>query len=284
MIDPLISKSMRDLRGQVLGWGIGMAILLGLTVALYPSVGDVYEHMIDELPEGMLAFFGPMEAVDRLEGYLNVEFFTFAPLALAVFAILAGTASIAGEEAQGTLDLLLAQPLSRLRCGGAKLAALTVSIVMLVAIMATGLWIALLFIEADAAHGRLLVAFLVMVPFLVALGLAAALLTQVLGSRMIAGTVLGVLVVASYILDALSTLNSTLATLRPVYLTTYFQGEQALVGELDGGSLTALVAAIAMLGVGTLVLFDKRDIGTGPTLRLSAPAFLRRRRGEEVAS
>jgi hypothetical protein len=106
----------------------------------------------------------------------------------------------------------------------------------------------------------------------------------VLGSRMIAGTVLGVLVVASYILDALSTLNSTLATLRPVYLTTYFQGEQALVGELDGGSLTALVAAIAMLGVGTLVLFDKRDIGTGPTLRLSAPAFLRRRRGEEVAS
>jgi len=284
MIDPLISKSMRDLRGQVLGWGIGMAILLGLTVALYPSIGDVYEDMIDELPEGMLAFFGAFEAIDRLEGYLNVEFFSFAPLALAVFAILAGTAAIAGEEAQGTLDLLLAQPLSRLRCGGTKLAALTVSTVMLVAIMATGLWIALLFIEADAAHGRLLVAFLVMVPFLVALGLLAALLTQVLGSRMMAGTVLGVFVVASYILDALSTLSSTLATLRPVYLTTYFQGEQALVGELDWGYLIALVAAIVVLAVGTLVLFDRRDIGSGPSLRLPNVAFLRRRRGEETAT
>jgi ABC-2 type transport system permease protein len=284
MIDPLISKSMRDLRGQVLGWGIGMGILLGLTVALYPSIGAVYEASLDELPEGMLAFFGAFEDIDRLEGYLNVEFFSFAPLALAVFAILAGTAAIAGEEAQGTLNLLLAQPLSRLRCGGTKLAALTASTVLLVAIMATGLWMALLFIEADAAHGRLLVAFLVMVPFLVALGLAAALITEVVGSRMMAGTVLGILVVASYILDALSTLNSTLATFRPVYLTTYFQGEQALVGELDWGYLIALVIAVAVLGAGTLLLFDKRDIGTGAALRLSAPAFLRRQRTGEIAS
>ena len=41
-MDPLFRKAMRDLRGQTIWWGVGLAFLLGITVALFPSVSDIY--------------------------------------------------------------------------------------------------------------------------------------------------------------------------------------------------------------------------------------------------
>ena len=68
-----------------------------------------------------------------------------------------------------------------------------------------------------------------------------------------------------------------------MYLTTYYQAEEALVGVLHWGNLIALVIAVVVLAAGTLLLFDKRDIGTGATFMLPGLALLRRRR-EEPAS
>ncbi len=109
MADPLFRKALGDLRGQILGWGIGIGLMLMLTVLLYPSIGSAYADVIDELPEGFLSFLGGA-TFDTLEGYLSIEFFSYAPLVLGIFAVMAGSASLVGEESQGTLDLLLAQP------------------------------------------------------------------------------------------------------------------------------------------------------------------------------
>ena len=49
MLDPLLRKTLSDLRGQTLGWGIGIGLLLMLTVLLYPSVGTAYVDVIDQL-------------------------------------------------------------------------------------------------------------------------------------------------------------------------------------------------------------------------------------------
>ena len=267
MFDPLFKKSIRDLRGQVLGWGLGMGAMLALTAALFPSIGDLYGDFMGSLPKEWAGFIGEGD-LSTLEGYLSTEFFGYAHVALAVFAILAGGAAIVGEETDGTMDLLLAQPVSRVRVAIAKLAALTVSITFIIALMALGLVIALPVVGVVDSPGRLANGFLMLLPFLVGMSLAAALFAQFFGSRMAGGTILAGLLVASYMLEALSGVNQMLMDLSPAYLTTYFQGQNAVIGEVEWNYLITSLVAIAALAVANVVLFVRRDIATGALVRL----------------
>ena len=268
MRDPLFKRGMRDYRSQLLSWGLGMGVLLCLTATLYPSIGPLYEDMIDSLPQGWAGFIGAGDA-STLEGYLSMEFFSYVHVVLAVFAILAGGAAIIGEESAGTMDLLLAQPVSRLRVAVAKLAALAVSIVLIVGLMALGLLVALPIVGEVDSPKRLVNGFLLLLPFLVGIGLAAALFAQLFGSRIAGGTILAGLLIASYMLEALSGVNQTLMHLRPMYLTTYFQGKNALIGDVEWAYLIVSLVAIAVLALANVVLFARRDIATGALVRLT---------------
>ena len=74
-------------------------------------------------------------------------------LAIAVFAILAGTGSIVGEENQGTLDILLAQPVSRLRLIATKMVGLALANGMVVAILLAMFWVTVPFLDLEV-RGR----------------------------------------------------------------------------------------------------------------------------------
>jgi hypothetical protein len=111
-------------------------------------------------------------------------------------------------------------------------------------------------------------AFLLILPFEVAVALMAAFLAQLFGSRVVGGSLLAGYLVASYMLDALSGVNGTLEALRPIYLTPYFQGQAALNVDVAWGYVGVSLAAIVALGVGNVVLFLRRDIAVNGILRL----------------
>jgi len=261
MVDPLFLKSLRDFRGQVLGWGLGIGVMLLLTTALYPSLSSVYGEMMKQLPEGMLSFFGAEVSFDTLEGYLSVEFFSFAHVALAVFAILAGTAVIAGEESQGTLELLLAEPVTRLRLGTMKLVALaTVTAVIIVLILAC-FWVGVLVAGVETSGARITVAMVLMWLFQLTIAYLSVLFSLVLPSRLFAGTAMAVLLIASYILESLSRLVAGLEPFRPLMVTTYYRGQEALTGQVSWGHVAGLVGLLVVAFLLTLALFQRRDIG-----------------------
>ena len=73
-------------------------------------------------------------------GYLNSQFFAnILPIMLLVFGVGAGAATIAGDEAAGTLELLLANPISRVRVALARLAALAVMLAALAVVCTVAL-------------------------------------------------------------------------------------------------------------------------------------------------
>lgn len=277
MLDPLLRKTLSDLRGQTLGWGIGIGLLLMLTVLLYPSVGTAYVDVIDQLPEGFMSFFGDA-SFDTLGGYLSIEFFSYAALVLGIFAIMAGSASLVGEESQGTLDMLLAQPVARRRLVLAKLAGLVVAMGLVTAIVIAFFWLGVAFIDVEFSAGRLMASLLLLWPFEAALAVAAALVAMVLPGRLIAGMVLAVYLVASYVLDSLSSMLSALETVRPLFITSYYQGVAAINGDVAWGYLGGSIGALVLLVVATLVVFERRDIGTRSGFRL----HLRLRRKEPL--
>ena len=271
MHEPLLTKTLTDLRVQILGWGIGMGLLLLLTVLLYPSIGSTYSDLVNQLPEHFLAFFGAEFSLDTLEGYLNAEFFTYAPIALAVFAILAGTGSIVGEENQGTLDILLAQPVSRLRLIATKMVGLALANGMVVAILLAMFWVTVPFLDLEVRAGRIMGAFALLWPFMTAIAFLSVLLSLMLSSRLFAGTVMAVILVASYILGSLANLVSGLEPLRPIYLTTYYQGSNALVSEVSSAYTAGLIGILLAASSLSVWLFLRRDIAVQRSIRLPIP-------------
>ena len=268
--DPLFRKALRDLRVQVLGWGIGMGAMLAITVALFPSIADLYGDFFKDLPDAWKGFLGEGDFT-KMEGFLDVEFFSYAQVAFAVFAILAGGAAIVGEETAGTMDLLLSQPVTRARLATAKLAALVVAVTLIVAISSLGLVLPDLVINEVSEAGRVLNAFVLLLPFELTIAFAAALLAQLFGSRLVGGTILAGLLVASYMLEALSGVSALLQDLKPLYLTTYFQGRAALTGDISWAYLGASLIALALLSAANVLYFMRRDVAVGNAVSLRLP-------------
>jgi ABC-2 type transport system permease protein len=271
-----------DLRGHVIGWGLGIGGLLALTLALYPSIGPAYGDVIDSMPKEMLAFFGAGASFDTVEGYLSLEFFSYAPLIISIFAIMAGTAVIAGEEASGTLDLLMAQPIGRLRLLLVKLLALAIAAGILLGTVLAIFWITALAMGIEIPAAKIHIAFALLWPFEVAVAYLAVLLSQFFPSRAIVGTIMAAIMVASYMLDALGNLEPALAGLRPFLITVYYQGSAALNGDISwwytGGMLGMLTGSVLL----TIPLFLRRDLAVGRPFSLRMLRIGRKAAGQHL--
>ncbi|MQF65194.1 hypothetical protein FIM04_03635 [SAR202 cluster bacterium AC-409-J13_OGT_754m] len=272
MFNPILGKTIFDLRIQIFGWGIGMGLLALLIVLVYPSISSTYGDIMKEMPEGMMAFFGGNTSLHNFEGYLSQEFFNPAPLALAVFAILSGSQIIVGEESQGTLELILVQPISRFKVFIFKALGLLIANGAIIFIMLVIFSFAVLIADVEVNTTRILNAFLLLWPFLATLSFLSMLLSLLFSSRIVAGTVMAVLIVSSFILHGLSNLVSWLEAYRHIYITAYFQGRNALTSEVSSGHIITLLVVLAAISIINLYLFVKRDIGVAgsislPTLR-----------------
>jgi ABC-2 type transport system permease protein len=183
-------------------------------------------------------------------------------LPAAIVAFAAGMASgfTAGEESRGTIDVLLSYPVSRRRMVLQKWAAVVLACIVSVVVV----WI---FAEIGAAisasplPGDVLAAALVM---LVLLGLAFAAIALTIsawsGNR---GASIGItvaLLVAMYLVEALSSVVDGLATIRPLSLFRYYMGGDPLRFGLNLGDAAVLAGVAAVFLALAVVAFDRRDL------------------------
>jgi ABC-2 type transport system permease protein len=121
-------------------WVLGIAAFLLLSVAFYPAFKEQtsFEDLFKDLPEGAQALFGAGGEISLTSpaGYLHSQIFTQVfPLALLIFGIGLGARAIAGAEGDGTLELLLANPVTRTRVAAERFVATAVMVIGLGAIM-----------------------------------------------------------------------------------------------------------------------------------------------------
>jgi len=125
-------------------------------------------------------------------------------LLLITVAIIGGTGAFAGEEGAGTLDLLLAQPVSRRRLVLEKSAALSLAIAIAAIASFPGYVLGCLFVDFDLSFLRIFEAVLNMLPVTL-LFLAVALWgSAALPGRGAAAMILIGVVVVAYFLNAIA--------------------------------------------------------------------------------
>jgi ABC-2 type transport system permease protein len=136
----LVGSPLRAMRRAVFWWSLGLAALIGMTVAVWPAFkgSSGISQAMDQLPSGVVQAFG-LADFGTPAGFLRGNLYDFfVPLLLAAAAVLFVNGQTAGEEASGRMELYLAQPISRqaILLGRVVAALIALAVVMVVVLLA----------------------------------------------------------------------------------------------------------------------------------------------------
>jgi ABC-2 type transport system permease protein len=254
-------------RGAILGWGLTLALLAMMFVPFYDTIAQnaaQFEELIAIYPKEIMGFFSESGTMNFTtpEGFLSIEYFSFMPLVVGVFAILAGSAMLAADEERGVLDLIAAQPVSRTALFSGRFLALLLSLVLMMTLGYAGVMLGTTYSAMDLDALQTVSPFASLFAFLVFYAGLSLFLSMLLPSRSTAAMVAGIVLVASFFLNGLANLNDTLKNLEPFLPISYYQSENWIAGFrwdwfgglLGAGLLLALLAWWAFL---------RRDIRVG---------------------
>jgi len=265
MLPSVFARTAHDQRRSLIVWSVALVGLVGMYVAVYPSVGgnSSFAKMIDQMPKAYRALFTVGSGVDFTTpaGYLNTELLTFmGPLMVLVYSIGAGASALAGEEDRRTLDLLLANPISRTRVLLEKFAALAAGVVVLM----LALWVALL---AEGAVAGMNVPIVHSAAALLHLGLlgiefgALALFVGALVGHLAASRAVPALVaVVAYLVNGFAPLASWLRPLRPLSPFYQYIGHDPMRTGVSPTALAITLGSTAALLALAVIAFRKRDV------------------------
>lgn len=243
---------------MVLGFGIGSALMAALLLGIYPSYSEGLQDF--EVPPALQAFIGDVDIASGT-GFVTAEFFSWIPILLVVYAIIQGTGVLAGEESNGTLDLLLAQPISRTRLFLEKTASIFVGTLAILVLILPGWIIPYGNVDIDVGLSRLIVVTVAMAPLVLAFAALALLAGTVMATRRDAAMAVAVLAVVSFFVNSLGLASDVLEPLRPASLFYYFHSDRIVANGVDLVGVSVLLGTAIVATVLAAMMFQRRDIG-----------------------
>jgi ABC-2 type transport system permease protein len=269
----VLRKSLQDQKWQIAGFGISLALIAALDMFIWPAYRDQLQNF--ELPPALQAFLGEL-SIATPAGFLSAEYFSWVVILLIVYVVINGTGAIAGEESSGTIDLLLAQPVSRTLVVIEKTAAVCIGSAAIVAIGYLGFLASMPWVDIDISYRALAVASANMLPITLAFYAVSLWLGAVAPNRALAaGAVVG-LATAFYFINLLANAVSNLGALRYATPFYYYGSGLPLVEGVVWWHVGLLLGVAALLFLGTLRSFGARDIATGGATDVDAATLWRR--------
>lgn len=260
----ILRYSFSRLLGQIFGWGISLALLGAYTVLLHdsfvrPEAQQQYLQLVSGYPPEMMALFGDMNDLFSPSGFLNMVFFSYMPLVAGIFSIASSAAILAGDEERGTLDLVLAHPVSRAGLFGGRLAALTLATLAILFLAWLGFVLPLAQTTLDATPIQIAWACLSLFSALMFFASLTLLLSMLLPSQRLAAMLSGVLLVASYFFTSMVRVNPELGDIERLLPLHFYQGGYAVV-EMKWDWLAALLGIALLFALLAWWRFERRDV------------------------
>ena len=261
----VLERTFRDQRRSLLVWAVALISLVGIYVAIYPSIkgNSSYTKLIDQMPKAYRAFLSLSSGSDLTSatGYLDTELFSFmGPLLVLVFSIGAGSSAVAGEEDRHTLDLLLANPVSRARVVAEKFLAIVAGLAFLMVILWSAVMVegTLAGMHISAAHSAAAVTHLGLLGVEFA---AVALLAGCVTGRVgVSRAVAGMLAAGAYLVNGLAGLAGWLRPVRPLSPYYQFIGHDPLRTGMWPAAAVAMAVTAAVVAATGAWTFEHRDV------------------------
>jgi ABC-2 type transport system permease protein len=262
MLRNVFTKTLWDARRSLVGWAVAISAVAAMYAAFWPTVNTPeMQQALRNYPEGILEALN-YDDLTSPAGYLGSSVFgLLIPLLVAVFAIAYGTRAVAGDEEAGTLDLLLAHPVSRTRLALQRFAALAAALVLVGAV----LWLAMLAVAGPAelegvTAAEFGAATTQLALFGACLGALAFAVGAATGRRALALGVSAGVAVLAYLANGVFPQVAGLEWTREVSPWHWYLGGEPLTNGLQAGdSLLLLAVTLVLVAAGTLV-FNRRDV------------------------
>jgi ABC-2 type transport system permease protein len=255
------TKTISEYQGLLFITAALMFLVMGVMIGpMYNLLDEALLNLSDSLPEALLAAFGGGD-MSTPEGWYQIETFgLMAPIAVMAVTVTIGGRALAGEEANRTMGLLLANPVRRSTVVLQKtfafvLAALVVGIATFAGVAGGSLVGGLGMSIGNIAATSLLVTLVGLAFGALALALSAA-------TGRVAVAIYGAvgLALVFFLLNAFLPLSDRLAGWAKVSPFYYYLGSDPLINGMHWGHGAILAGLAAALIAWSVVLFQRRDL------------------------
>lgn len=254
----LVDAALRERRRSLLVWSLAVGLTGAFFMLIWPSVEEAIGGAVEAYPENLKEAFG-IGSLTTPEEYLNAELFSvILPLALGVFALRSVSASIAGAEERGHLDVLLSAPISRSQLVAATLIAIAAELAIVLVAGWTLTCLGSVVAGAGLSAGQAGAAFAGLWPLAMFIAGVATLVTGWSGRAAIVSGVAGGTLVAMYLLDLIGRLDDAIEGVR--WISVFRYNAHAAVEGIDPVAFAGVTVAAAGLAVAGALLLERRDI------------------------
>ncbi|MBU1110600.1 ABC transporter permease subunit [Patescibacteria group bacterium] len=264
---PLFRKTVSIKHKSLLIYILICVALVWMYVAIFPSFSKdaaemtkVFENFPAELFEAFDVNAATM--LTSIEGFLSMEQYSIMwPIIVIILVISLGASAFAAEVEQGTIEVLLSQPLSRAKIFWAKyLAGLFIIFLFVFFSVASILPFARLHNVAIDLSAHFWMGILGLL-FAVSIYSMAILFSSIFSSKgKVSSAVAGILIFM-YAADILASLKESLDNLRYVSFFYYFDHNVALLERhIASLSIAVFLSVTVVCTLVGLVVFTKRDI------------------------
>ncbi|MFP4005758.1 MAG: ABC transporter permease subunit [Candidatus Hadarchaeia archaeon] len=236
-------------------------IFMGFS-AMYIGIYPSFEDALDQLTAMPFEFIRGFGAMDTFVGYINMELYQIFWVLILSTLLAYISASIISEEVEsGTIDILLANPISRKRVVLEKfLGMFPLVFTVNFATMGT-VYVMTLAIEENIVFSHLLLTHLWSIPYFLAVVSISLVVSVILDKKMRASIVSMAFIVAMYIFESIVQLVPDYEGVGSISLIHYFDPSDSLVGGkisvLDPLVLIAVILASVFFAV---LYFERKDI------------------------
>lgn len=262
----LFLKSLKEIRISWPSYAIGMVLYVWMIVAIQPSLAESAEQ-IDEFirnyPPELLELFGAnIETFATPEGFLAAELFALIWfIIIGAFAISYGTGVLGKEFDNGTIEILLGQPVTRTATVVSKSLVLFLSTAGLVILTILALYVFGRIYDLDLATGGIVALGAVGTLFFLAIASIALFLSVLLGERGRAALLTSAVVVAMYLLTTLGRNATWAERIDVISLYHYYDANELLVsGNIPLDSVLVYAGTTLAFFIGAIVVFNRRNI------------------------
>ncbi len=228
---------------------------------MYPAFKDL---MIDLVPEMMEQFNFIPNAEDMASyiGFLNVELYQM--FWLLILGILIGfiAATLISKEVEAkTIDLLMANPISRKQIVVEKYLGLIPLILIVNFATMTAVYGTTLAIDEEINFSYLFMTHVVSIPYFLAIASMGLLISVIIDEKMKASIIMIAIIVGMFVFRSISLMVPDYEAIGSISLTYYFNPYDILKsGTVDAVGVVVLIVVILECLLVSVFIFERRDI------------------------
>jgi ABC-2 type transport system permease protein len=262
----VLLQEMRFRRNGIIGWGLGIAALPLIYIGLYPQIEDQMEAFEEILKLPIYQAMG-MSLVD-LESYIASTVILIVPILVSIYAIINATATLAGEEDDGKLELIVTLPIPRWQIVATKATAVGIALFLVLFIVGTLAALTFAAIESQIttaiSPGTIFMGLIYAWPLVMSVAMIALFLGAFSPSRRVAALLSTVVFIISYFGSNLAGRVDSIEPFEPFFLFTYLDStSNLLINGAETSDILVLLAVALMAFLLAVLFFQWRNITVG---------------------